>query len=166
MKTLAFIIGSLLLASPLAAQLRVDNNYKDLTQRNSQRDDRVKKRQQEAEAKKKADEEAKKKAAEEAKRREQQQQIQARRGGAPGQQNAANSKNPNAKGGKQGPSKGYGATEPTGTEVTQIMLNAVKTRKVYFNPERMAEKKSVILLNPMKKPVDSADQIGSIVSPL
>lgn len=169
MKSLAFIIGVSLVASPLAAQLRVDNNYKDLTQRSTQRDDRVKKRQQDAEAKKKAADEAKKKQEEEAKKAAQQRQQQAAqqgKPGTPGQQNQANgAKGQPGKPGSKTASKGYGSTEATGNEVTQVMLNAIKTKKVHFNPERAAENKSVILLNPYRGITDSTDD-SNLVKPL
>lgn len=127
-------------------------DYKDLSERNTLRTEREdRKKKAEEEAKKKA-EEAKKKA--EAQKR--QQGDQDKRNGktattmtsSRGTSGTKTASRPGAAGSRATkPVNAGGGTDPTLREVTEVMLDAVKTQKVQFDPEKAKTEPGMLLLN-------------------
>lgn len=123
-------------------------NYRDLSKKDNQRTQREERKKREAE-------EAKRKAEEEKRRQERTQrwqQEQARRN--PQRTPATNAKDSKTSSGKSAISRGVGnksvpdgSSDPTMREITEVMLDAVKTRKVDFDPEEARDQPNLILLN-------------------
>ena len=128
-------------------------NYQDNSSRNTlktERDDR----------KKKAEEEAKKKAEEDRRRKEREEREkrwnEMRNGNNNNNnrntqsQNRGTSGSQTAKGGNgraSKPDNKGGSTDPTTREVTEVMLDAVKTRTVQFDPAEAATQPGMLMLN-------------------
>jgi hypothetical protein len=135
-------------------------NYNDISQRKTRQTEREAKQKKDAEeAKKKAEEEKRNK--ERADRMKKWEEDRAKRNGtSTAGSTSAGSKSTSgtrtASGGQRGGEKGKNATapkttggsyDPTTREVTEVMLDAIKTQHVNFDPEEAAQKPSVILLN-------------------
>ena len=150
-------------------------NYQDTSKRNTQSTERD-------ERKKKAEEEAKKKAEEEKRRAERDKRngndqqkatsmVSSTRAG-----NGNTSGSRNAQGGKPGsgpatkPVNAGGSTDPTTQDVTAVMLNAVRTQTVDFDPAKAKEEPGIMLLNAPKfdgtKRTRAGAGGGSIAQPL
>ena len=131
-------------------------NYSDLSSRQTRRTDREDRQKKEAEeAKKKAEEQRREK-----ERADRMKRWQDERGQRPGGSTTASSNNrqttgsrtagnnPNGRGkSATAPVTTGGSYDPTTREVTEVMLDAIKTRHVQFDPEEARENPSMILLN-------------------
>lgn len=126
-------------------------NYQDNSSRNTlktERDDR----------KKKAEEEAKKKAEEDKRRKEREEREKRwndmRNGGRTGMQSGSTTGSKTAA--KAGPGRATkpdnkgGSSDPTTREVNEVMLEAVKTQTVNFDPAEAKSKPGILLLNSPK----------------
>lgn len=137
-------------------------DYQDPSQRRTQRKEREDRQKKAADEAKKKAEEAKRQQ-ERAERMRQWQERNRRddnRSGGPGQGNAAGNNRTTtgtAAGARQTgnnrrptatlPTTVGGSYDPTTREVTEVMLDAIKTQHVQFDPEEAANKPGVLLLN-------------------
>lgn len=131
-------------------------DYRDISQRNTQRTEREARQKKEAEA-------ARKKAEEEKKRKEREERMQRWREDRNRRDDRGNASSKEASGkatevGKAGdrrkpgepasaPVTTGGSYDPTTRQVTEVMLDAVKTQEVKFSRAEAAEDPSIILLN-------------------
>lgn len=125
-------------------------NYQDNSSRSTLKTERD-------ERKKKAEEEAKKKAEEDRRRKEREEREKRwneMRNGNNNRNTQSNSRSTSgsktAKGGNSRASKPDnkgGSTDPTTREVTEVMLDAVKTRTVQFDPAEAATQPGMLMLN-------------------
>lgn len=148
-------------------------NYEDLSQRNTRSTDRDEKKKEEA--KKAAD--AKRKAEEQKKRDERQKEYESRRNkdnkdekkptattSASGRTTTGTRTAPQAPGARSAGAKSApktrnagGTTDPTAREVTEVMLDAVRTQSVNFDVEAAENDPGIIMLNaPKFDPKDRA----------
>jgi penicillin-binding protein 1A len=148
-------------------------DYRDISERNTQKTARDDKKEKAAEeAKKKAEEE--KRHAERQKRYEQDKQQReggkatsmSSSGGTSGTKTA--SRNPKGGGHATKPVNAGGSTDPTTREVTEVMLEAVKTQTVHFDPAKAKDDPGMLILNAPR--YDSTKRVragdAGIASPL
>lgn len=176
MGIMALLVGiAFVLPETAPAQQQGLLDYQDPSQRRTRRSDREDRQKREAEeAKKKAEEERRRKERED--RRNRWQQDRDRRDGR-GVQTSGNDRGTTRSGQnrsagrerERGPAtapvtSGAGS-ELTTREVTEVMLDAIKTRHVQFDPQEARENPGMILLNaPKSDPAERKRAAESVVA--
>lgn len=130
-------------------------DYQDPSKRKSQSNMREDREKKEAEAKKKADEAKKKDERRKHYEDEKKRRDEARNGkdkASKDNKGTSDSKSADAKKrkGAKSPDSAGGSSDPTLSDVTEVMLNAVKTRTVHFDPDKAKNDPGIILLNQPK----------------
>lgn len=153
-------------AAPVWSQTGVIN-YEDISKRKTRSTEREDRKKREAE-------EAKKKAEEEKRRDERRKRYEAannrnqnnpgkpdgdKKDDTTGTKAAAGQRAPRPVGARS-PGTTGGSSDPTTQEVNEVILNAVKTRTVHFDPEKAESNPNLIILNEPKHQLKSRIRAG------
>lgn len=158
---IAVMAGAMLMQpeSPRAQQQGL-LNYQDISQRRTRRTEREDRQARQAEeARKRAEEERRRQEREQRQQRWREREGESRRGMQTTTNDRGTTRGRDAGNNRRGENRNAGPAtapataggqDPTSREVTEVLLDAIKTRRVNFDPEEARNTPGIILLNPPK----------------